>query len=146
MPNESFRIGEQTFEIDSDNLRFSDATLNTFFERISGITDYVGAALAEATRQHSLLEAKYKQDYISKFKHFKEDGKSDKTSELYAEGDPDVALVKEAVINSKYIKDRLYAHLNALNNARDDAHNRGHMLRKEMDKLDMDIKMGVAGL
>ncbi len=146
MPNETFRIGEQNFEIDSDNLKFSDATLNSFFEKISGITDYVGSALAEATRQHSLLEARYKQDYIAKFKHFKEDGKSDKTSELYAEGDPDVALIKEAVINAKYVKDRIFAHLNALNNARDDAHNRGHMLRKEMDKLDMEVRMGVSGL
>lgn len=146
MPNETFVIGEQAFEIDVDNLRFTDATLNAFFEKISGITDYVGAALAEATRQHSLLEAKYKQEYIRKFKEFKEEGKSDKTSELYAEGDPDVSLVKEACINSKYIKDRLYAHLSALNNARDDAHNRGHMLRKEMDKLDMEVRMGISGM
>lgn len=146
MPNETFVIGEQNFQIDSDNTKFSDATLNSFFERISGITDYVGSALAEATRQHSLLEAKYKQEYIAKFKFFKEEGKSDKTSELYAEGDPDVALIKEAVINAKYVKDRLFAHLNALNNARDDAHNRGHMLRKEMDKLDMEVRMGVTGL
>jgi len=146
MPSESFAIGDQNFEIDVDNLKFSDATLNQFFEKISGITDYVGAALAESTRQHSLLEAKYKQEYIRKFKEYKEDGKSDKTSELYAEGDPDVALIKEAVINAKYVKDRLYAHLSALNNSRDDAHNRGHMLRKEMEKLDMEVRMGIAGM
>ena len=146
MQSENFKIGDQTFEIDTQNLKFSDVTLNSFFEKISGITDYVGSALAEASRQHSLLENSYKQAYISKFKEFKEAGKSDKTSELYAEGDADVALIKEQVINAKYIKDRLYAHLGALNNARDDAHNRGHMLRKEMDKLDMEVRMGVTGL
>jgi hypothetical protein len=48
-------------------------------------------------------------------------------------------MLKERVINAKYTKDRIYAHLNALNSAREDAHNRGHMLRKEMAKLNMDI-------
>lgn len=146
MPSEKFLIGDQTFEIDSDNLKFTDATLNTFFEKISGITDYVGAALAEANRQHSLLEHRCKQEYIRKFKEYKEAGKSDKTSELYAEGEADVVILREATVNARYLKDRLFAHLNALNNARDDAHNRGHMLRKELQKLDMDIRMGAVGL
>lgn len=141
MPNEKLVIGDQTVEINSENLKFSDATLNSFFERISGITDNVGAALAEANRQYSLSEHRHKQEYIVKFKQFKEEGKSDKTSELYAEGDADVVLTKEAVINARYVRDRILAHLNALNNARDDAHNRGHMLRKELEKLNMTVNV-----
>lgn len=143
MQNEKFDIGGQTFELDHNNLKFTDATLNKFFENISGIIDYIGVAHAESMRQHSLNEHAYKQKYIEKYKELKEAGKSDKTAELFAEGDVEVSFLKEKSINSKYLKDRIYAHLGALNSAREDAHNRGHMLRKEMDKLNMDISSGL---
>ena len=42
------KIGEETWELNTDNLMFSDGTLNQFFERVSGIIDYVGAGLAKA--------------------------------------------------------------------------------------------------
>jgi hypothetical protein len=139
MQSEEFVIGEQKFVLDPQNLKFTDGTLNKFFENVSGIIDYIGVAHAEANRQYTLLEHSYKQKYIEKFKEFKEAGKSDKTSELYAEGDIEVSALRERIINAKYTKDRIYAHLSALNSAREDAHNRGHMLRKEMDKLNADI-------
>lgn len=133
-------IMDEVWEIDTANLVFSDATINQFFERISGIIDYVGAGHAKAMYWASKLDHEHKQKFIEKFKDYKAQGKSDKTAELSAEGDPDVAVVKEKYLQAKYTKDRLYAHLNALNNAREDAHNRGHMLRKELDKLNMEIK------
>jgi hypothetical protein len=139
---EEFKIGDQTFVLDPSNLKFSDATLNKFFENVSGIIDYIGVAHAGAMRQFSLYEHEYKQKYIEKFKEYKDLGKSDKTAELFAEADPEVAMLKEKSINARYVKDRIYAHLGALNSAREDAHNRGHMLRKEMDKLNMDIHSG----
>lgn len=133
------QINDEVWEIDRNNLRFSDATLNQFFERISGVIDYVGAGLAKANQWHSMLEHEWKQKYIGKFKEYKADGKSDKTAELSAEGDIEVAEVKKKSIDARYVKDLLYSHLQALNSAREDAHNRGHMLRKEMAKLNMDI-------
>jgi hypothetical protein len=139
MQSEEFAIGEQKFVLDPQNLKFTDGTLNKFFENVSGIIDYIGVAHAEANRQYTLIEHSYKKKYIEKFKEFKEAGKSDKTSELYAEGDIEVSALRERIINAKYTKDRIYAHLSALNSAREDAHNRGHMLRKEMDKLNADI-------
>jgi hypothetical protein len=132
-------IDNEVWEIDSDHLKFSDATLNTFFEKVSGIIDYVGAGLAKAAMWHSMTEHRCKQRFIEKFKEYKDGGKSDKTAELSAEGDPEVADLKRQAIEAKYHKDLLYSHLQALNSAREDAHNRGHMLRKEMSKLNMDI-------
>lgn len=133
---------DETWEIDNDNLRFSDATLNQFFEKISGIIDYVGAGHAKAMYWASKLDHEHKQKFIEKFKVFKDEGKSDKNAELCAEGHADVAVIKQEFMKAKYVKDRLYAHLSALNSAREDAHNRGHMLRKELDKLNMDIRQG----
>ena len=135
----SITIGDELWEIDTDNLRFSDATLNPFFERVSGIIDYVGAGLAKANYYYTAMEHQHKQRFIQKFKEFKEQGKSDKNAELSAEGDPEVSELKLRAIDAKYKKDILYSHLQALNCAREDAHNRGHMLRKEMAKLNMDI-------
>ncbi len=132
-------IDAEIWEIDSENLKFSDATLNPFFEKVSGIIDYVGAGLAKANMWHTMMEHSYKQKYIQKYKEFKEQGKSDKTAELSAEGDEEVSAIKLKAIQAKYHKDLLYSHLQALNSAREDAHNRGHMLRKEMAKLNMDI-------
>jgi len=136
------QIMDEVWEIDNKNLKFSDATLNQFFERISGIIDYVGAGHAKAMFWASKLDHEHKQKFIEKFKEFKDQGKSDKNAELCAEGDGDVSAVKQEFMKAKYTKDRLYAHLSALNSAREDAHNRGHMLRKELDKLNMDIRQG----
>ena len=65
---EEFKIGDQTFVLDPSNLKFSDATLNKFFENVSGIIDYIGVAHAGAMRQFSLYEHEYKQKYIEKFR------------------------------------------------------------------------------
>ena len=132
-------VDDQYWEINADDLKFTDATLNTFFERVSGIIDYIGAGLAKANMNHSVLEHRCKLKFIEKFKEYKEQGKSDKTAELSAEGDLEVSSLRKQVIEAKYHKDLLYSHLQALNCAREDAHNRGHMLRKEMAKLNMDI-------
>jgi len=137
---EKIRLGDQEWTIDSRDLNFTDATLNAFFEKISGIIDYVGAGHALAMKYHAIAELEYKKKYIEKFKEQKDQGKSDKTAELSAEGDQESVDLKMESIEAKYCKDRLYAHLSALNAAREDGHNRGHMLRKEMDKLNMDIE------
>ena len=136
---ERIKLGDQEWTIDPKDLSFTDATLNSFFERIGGIIDYIGAGHALAMKFHAIAEMEYKKKYIEKFRDQKDQGKSDKTAELSAEGDQESIDLKMKSIDSKYFKDRLYAHLSALNAAREDAHNRGHMLRKEMDKLNIEI-------
>lgn len=137
---EKINLGDQVWTIDSKDLSFTDATLNTFFEKVGSIIDYVGAGHALAMKLNSIAELEYKKKYIEKFKEQKDQGKSDKTAELSAEGDQESVELKMQSIEAKYCKDRLYAHLSALNAAREDGHNRGHFLRKEMDKLSMDIE------
>jgi paraquat-inducible protein B len=129
------KVGESVVEINPDDLKFTDATINVFFERISGKIDYIGRCLANAQRICSLIEQKTEFSFINEFKKCKEEGKSDKSAELYAKGSDEVQKYKKALIESKHIKDILYHHLQSLNSGREDAHNRGHMLRKEMDKL-----------
>jgi ribonuclease HII len=135
MNKKTLKIGTQEVLINPDDLRFTDATLNIFLERISGIIDYIGQNLANAQRIVNMVEQKHEYAFINSYKKLKEDGKSDKTAELLAKGDDEVQRLRMGLIEAKYHKDLLYHHLQALNSAREDAHNRGHMLRKEMDKL-----------
>lgn len=135
MNKRTLKIGTQEVTINPDDLKFSDATLNIFLEKVSGIIDYVGQNLANAQRIVSMVEQKHEYAFINSYKKLKEEGKSDKTAELMAKGDDEAQRLRMALIDAKYHKDLLYHHLQALNSAREDAHNRGHMLRKEMDKL-----------
>lgn len=135
MNKKTVKVGNQEVILDSGDLKFTDATLNVFLEKIGGRIDYIGQNLANAQRICSMVEQKYDFAFITAFKALKEEGKSDKTSELLAKADPEVQRLKMVLIESKYNKDLIYNHLQALNSAREDAHNRGHMLRKEMDKL-----------
>lgn len=140
---EILTIQNTEWKIDTDDLVFTDATLNNFFEKVGGIIDYIGSAHANSMRFLSVCELSYRHKYIEKFKQHKDLAKSDKTAELYAEGDPECIQIKNMIIQAKYNKDRLYAHLQALNSAREDACQRGHMLRKEMEKLNSDIKLSI---
>lgn len=135
MSSKTLKIGNQEVTINSEDLKFSDATLNLFLEKVSGIIDYVGQNLAHAQRIVSMVEQKAELAFILAYKKFKEEGKSDKTAELLSKGDDEVQRLRNLLIEAKYNKDLLYNHLQALNSSREDAHNRGHMLRKEMDKL-----------
>lgn len=135
MNKKTVKVGNQEIILDSDDLKFTDATLNIFLEKISGRIDYVGQNLANAQRIVNMVEQKYDFAFVTAFKKIKEDGKSDKTAELYAKADDEVQRLKMMLIEAKYNKDLIYNHLQALNSSREDAHNRGHMLRKEMEKL-----------
>lgn len=132
--------------LDPSNLTFNDATLNQFFELVSGFIDYYGQKLADANRLVARSEANYERLYIEKFRQFREgvggeSGKSEKTSELYAKAEPEVVQAKQQLHENQYKRDSIWNHLKAMNAAREDAYNRGHFLRKEMDKLNADIRL-----
>jgi hypothetical protein len=129
----SVEVGAEVFTLDLADLRFTDATLNEFFERIAGRIDYVGRAVATATKFHALLVQEGERCYLKKFKEFKEQKASDKTAELFAKADPEYQELQIKAIDAKYLQNQLYHHLSALNSALSNAQNRGHMMRKEME-------------
>ena len=61
------KVGESVVEINPDDLKFTDATINLFFERISGKIDYIGRCLANAQRICSLIEQKTELSFINEF-------------------------------------------------------------------------------
>lgn len=140
----TFTLDGAEIILDPANLKFTDPTLNQFFELVSGFCDYYGQKLADANRSVSRAEQLFERLYIQKFKEFREGvggegGKSEKTSELYAKAEAEVVKAKSAVHETVYVRDSVLNHLKALNAARDDAHNRGHFLRKELEKMNLTV-------
>jgi hypothetical protein len=133
------KIGEEVVNLDPNDLKFTDRTLNDFFERIGGRIDYIGRAHADAQALHRLREQAEQALFFAKFKYWKVEGKSDKVSELFAKADEEVQAARTETIATQHRKDLLYQHLQALNTCRQDAHQRGHFLRAEMKHLNMDI-------
>jgi len=130
-------LGDQNVILDLSDLKFTDTTLNEFFEKIGGRIDYVGRCLANANRVLAHTQQQAERQRIKQYIYLKSQGDkmSDATAKVHSENDQLHQQLIDKSIEIKYVRDQLQYHLNALNAAREDAHNRGHMLRKEIDKL-----------
>jgi hypothetical protein len=118
----TIRVGTEDILLDPKRLQFNEANLGVFMEELSLWYDYYSSKLAVAESEYETLRAE-------KFLHGKQEaGLSDKAAESFATADPNVKAAREA---AKQLKD----YLRAMDKAADLAMNRGHMLRKEMDKL-----------
>lgn len=138
--NRKLMIGDiEEIVIEFDDLIFTDVTLNNFLERVSGRIDYISRAHADAQKYFLKCEQVQEQCYLAAYKKFKDEGNSDKTSETYAKADEKVQAAKSLHIESRHVKDILYAHVQSLNSARECAFQRAWCIRKEMDKLGMEI-------
>lgn len=133
------KLGEESIVMDPADLKFNDRTLNEFFERVSGRIDYIGRGLADAQALHLMRDKEAESVYLARFRYWKEEGKSDKVAENFAKADDDVQRAKTVAISARHTKDLLYNHLQALHAAREQANNRGHFMRKEMEKINTGV-------
>lgn len=124
--------------IDSENLRFNEATLSDYIQTESGYFDNFGASLALAERNLQNKEMLYERLYNERFVEAKEGG-SDKLAEAKSKSDPDVMACKAEIVDARYIVSRLKQHLKAWDINHDNAQSAGHMQRKMMDKLQAEI-------
>jgi hypothetical protein len=114
-------VAGEIMELDPKRLQFNETNLAQYMEEFSLWYDYYSSKLA-------IAESDYEAKRAEKFLAAKADSMSDKAAESFATID---ASVKEARESARQLKD----YLRALDKAHDMAANRGHMLRKEMDKL-----------
>lgn len=143
MKEETLVFAGYSVKLDSENLRFNEATLNHYIQTESGYYDNFGASLARAERNLQNKETLHEKLYADRFVESKEMGGSDKLAEAKTKGDDDVVASKEEIIEAKYIVNRLKQHLRAWDKNHDNAQSLGHMLRKELDKLNAEINMRV---
>jgi hypothetical protein len=125
--------------IDPENLRFDERTLTSYIQTEGGHYDNIGAYLALAERHLQNSEVKHEKMYSQRFVEAKEEGSSDKLAEARAKCDTDVNELKSDIVEAKYIVNRLKNHVKAWDKSHDNAQSLGHMLRKQMDKLNGDI-------
>jgi len=136
---ETLNIAGNEVILDPDNLKFDETTLTHYIQTEGGYYDNFGAFLAMAEKVQHLREIEYDQIYTERFAEAKEHGGSDKLAEAKSKSDPDVIEAKKLVVEAKYKVKRLQQHLRAWDRNHDNAQSLGHMIRKEMDKLNSDI-------
>lgn len=137
---EALDVGGEEVALDPENLRFNEVTLSDYLKREGGWYDNFGAYLARAEKILQICENEYDNRYNYKFYSYKSDGGSDKFAEARAKIDDEVQDAKKAAIEAKYLVSRLKNHLRAWDRNHDNAQSMGHTLRREMDKLNVDIR------
>lgn len=128
--------------VDAEKLRFDEDSLNNYIQTEAGYYDNFGAFLALAERNLQNKENMHEKIFSERFVEAKDEGDSDKKAEAKAKADSVVSLVKDQIIEAKYIVNRLKNHLKAWDKNHDNAQSLGHMLRKQMDKISGDHIMG----
>jgi hypothetical protein len=135
----TIKIGNQEVVLDNSRLSFNEVSLNAFMENLALWYDYFSQKLAEAEAILAYKEYEHDVLFSSAYERSKEDGCTDKLAEANAKKEPNVCEAKKEIIGAKHKVTLLKQHLKAWDKAHENAMSRGHMLRKEMDKLNTDI-------
>ena len=135
----SIKIGDQEIVLDNSRLSFNESSLNSFMENLGLWYDYFSQKLAEAEALLAYKEYEYELAFASCYEKSKEEGCTDKLAEANAKKDSVVSDYKKEIITAKHKVTLLKQHLRSWDKAHENAQSRGHMIRKEMDKLNTDI-------
>ena len=135
----TIKIGGQEIVLDNTRLSFNEVSLNNFMENLALWYDYFSQKLAEAEAILAYKEYEHDVLFSSSYEKSKEEGCTDKLAEANAKKDANVCEAKREIIGAKHKVTLLKQHLKAWDKAHENAMSRGHMVRKEMDKLNTDI-------
>lgn len=133
------KIGSQEIVLDNSRLAFNEVSLNAFMENLALWYDYFSQKLAEAEAILAYKEYEYDVLFSAAYERSKEGGCTDKLAEANAKKEANVCEAKKEIIGAKHKVTLLKQHLKAWDKAHENAMSRGHMVRKEMDKLNTDI-------
>lgn len=133
------KLGGQEIVLDNFRLSFNEASLNNFMENLALWYDYFSQKLAEAEAILAYKEYEHDILFSAAYEKSKEEGCTDKLAEANAKKEVNVCEAKKEIIGAKHKVTLLKQHLKAWDKAHENAMSRGHMIRKEMDKLNTDI-------
>lgn len=135
----AIKIGGQEIVLDNSRLAFNESSLNNFMENLALWYDYFSQKLAEAEAILAYKEYEYDVLFSASYEKSKESGCTDKLAEANAKKDANVCDARKEIIGAKHKVTLLKQHLKSWDKAHENAMSRGHMVRKEMDKLHTDI-------
>jgi len=132
-------VAGQQVDLNPVNMRYNENNLADYMNKEYGWVDYLGKQLEHA--QKEVLEAEIDADaiYSKKFLESKDLGNSDNYAKAFALAHVDVINAKKFVAERKEVVGHIKAHLRAWDRNHDNSQNRGHTLRKELDKLNRDV-------
>jgi hypothetical protein len=141
IPNESvtIKVNNKDIVLDPENMKFNEFTLSEYMDKEYAWIDYYGKQLELATKELSLAELAYETKYNELYITHKDSGGSDAYCKAKAQCDQLCVSLQERVIDRRAAVGFLKNHLRAWDKNHDNAQNRGHTLRKELDKLNRDI-------
>jgi len=133
------KVNGKDVVLDPDNMKFNEITLSGYMDREYAWVDYLGKQLEFAQKEVLLAEIDCEAIYSQKYIESKDDGNTENYAKAKALSDPAVIAARQKVAERKETVGLLKAHLKAWDKNHENAQNRGHTLRKEMDKLNRDI-------
>lgn len=136
------KVGDKDVTIDNSLLMFNEQSLTQFIQDLHPYYSYYGAMLAEAENELADAELALENHYDEVYSQFKKSEKgSDKLCESLARMDLKYQDMAIKVNYKKRVVKSLQYYLKSWDKAHDNAQSLGHFLRKEMDKLNADIRI-----
>lgn len=135
LKGKTIEIAGQDVHLNPELLLFNEANLSEWLEKCAVWYNYYGERLAEAEAAEKDADLKHEVKYSEVFRRYKEEGNSDKLSDAYAKSQVEVEILKQKALDARLNVKYLQQYLRAWDKAHDAAQNRGHTIRKEMDKL-----------
>ncbi len=118
------------------NLEFNEANLGRYLEQEAAWYDYFGQKLADAEYILARLTDLHDLKYACYFKIEKSENKaSDALAEARATSTPEVVELARLITDAKHNVKLIQQHLRSWDRNHENVQNRGHTLRKEMDRL-----------
>jgi hypothetical protein len=138
--NRTVKVMGQSVTLDPDNMKFNENTLSSYLEKEYAWLDYFGKKLEDANRVVADRQSEFEQLYAACYEKNKDVGCTDKQSDYRAKCDPAVVAKKKELIEAEHVAALIARHLKVWDKNHDNAISRGHFLRKELDRLNRDIK------
>jgi hypothetical protein len=132
-------VNNKEVKLDPKNMEFTDGNISEFMQKEYGWIDYFGKQLELAQKARLLAEIEAEELYSRKYVETKDAGGTENYAKAKASSDPEVVAAKKNVVEKKEVEGYIKAHLRAWDKNHDNVQNRGHSLRKELDKLNKDI-------
>ena len=125
--------------LDPNNMKYNENSLGKYMSEEYAWVDYLGKQLEYAQKELLFTEIELEALYSKKFMESKDAGNSDNYAKAFALASADYIDLKKKFAERKEVVGHIKSHLKAFDKNHENAQNRGHTLRKEMDKINRDI-------
>jgi len=133
-------VGSDEIVLDPRRLEFNETNLSQYMMQEAGWYNYFGQRLADLEAILDMTDLEYDRRYNDRFVINKEAGGSDNFVKAKTEAEPELVELQKKLTAIKRNVTKLKLHLKAWDKNHENAQSVGHTLRREMDKLNVDIR------